>query len=75
MVATMVRQRKRLKIHLLKHPKKIIQITKFGPENKLFKTSYLEFILVWDFQAGSLIANKNLQTYNTDFLKKSYLIL
>ena len=34
MVATMVRQRKILKIHSLKHPKKIIQITEFGPENK-----------------------------------------
>ena len=44
MVATMVRQWKILKLHAVKQPKNILQITKFGPENKLFKTSYLEFI-------------------------------
>ena len=65
------------KLHWLKRPKTVSKKrTKFGPENKWFKTSYLEFgvqLLVSDFLAESLKASKNKQKnhsfYNTVSLK------
>ena len=45
MSATIVgRRRKILKLHWIKRPKTVPQKSKFGPENKLFKISYQEFI-------------------------------
>ena len=35
--------KKNFKITLTKHPKTVTKKLKFGPENKFFKTSYLEF--------------------------------